>query len=55
MNNNLIYMVVLLIGFIIVFLDKNFVLNYNEFYYNDKVENIELGKIYLMYKEKNVM
>ncbi|EDD2011767.1 hypothetical protein GA323_03150, partial [Salmonella enterica subsp. enterica serovar Dublin] len=34
--------------------DKNSVLNYNELHYNDKAENIELGKIYLMYKEKNV-
>ncbi|ECC5566951.1 hypothetical protein C5G17_11090 [Salmonella enterica] len=53
-NNNSTYTVASPIGFITASLDKNSVLNYNELHYNDKAENIELGKIYLMYKEKNV-
>ncbi|EBJ8623949.1 hypothetical protein D0V42_23810, partial [Salmonella enterica] len=52
-NNNSTYTVASPIGFITASLDKNSVLNYNELHYNDKAENIELGKIYLMYKEKN--
>lgn len=43
------------IGFITASWDKNTVMSHTNFIYNGPAQNVILGKIYLMYKEKNVI